>query len=128
MPRHAFLAVAAKYRQARDHVVTGLEVRDLRADFLDDAGGLVAEDRGRLPEVQPVHEMKIAMAYAAGDRAHDDFARFGFVDIDLLDREWLLGAMEDGGFHLDCSLSANSISRGASQLNIRTVRTTSPAF
>src|SRR5208282_2315927 len=107
MPRHAFLAVAAKYRQARDHVVTGLEVRDLRADLLDDAGGLVAEDRGGRPHVQPVHEMKIAVAYAAGDRAHGDFARFGFVDIDLLDREWLAGPVEDGSFHLDCSFSAN---------------------
>jgi hypothetical protein len=63
----------------------------------------VAEDRGRRPKVQPVHEMKIAMAYAAGDRAHDDFARFGFVDIDLLDGEWLTGTVEDSSFHLDCS-------------------------
>ena len=103
MARHAFLAVAAKDRQACDHVIAGLQVRDLRADFLDDAGGLVAEHRGRRPHVEAVDEMEIAVADAAGDGAHDDFALFGLVDIDLLDREWLTGTVEDSSFHLDCS-------------------------
>src|SRR5260370_42566213 len=99
MAGHAFFAVAAEYRQACDDVVAGLEVGDLRADFLDDAGGLVAEDGGGRPHVQAVDEMEIAMAYAAGDREHNDFALFGFVDIDLLDGEWLTGTVEDRTFH-----------------------------
>jgi hypothetical protein len=43
--------------------------------------------------------MEIAVAYAARDGAHDDFALFGFVDIDLLDGEWLTGTVEDSSFH-----------------------------
>jgi hypothetical protein len=84
-------------------VIAGLEVGDLRADFLDDAGGLVTENRGGRPHVEAVDEMEIAVAHAAGDGAHDDLALFGFVDIDLLDREWLTGTVEDSSFHLDCS-------------------------
>ena len=47
--------------------------------------------------------MQIAVADAAGDGAHEDFALAGFVDIDLLDGEWLTGTVEDSSFHLDCS-------------------------
>src|SRR5271168_1806251 len=72
--------------------------------------------------------MKIAVAHAAGDGAHDYFALFGLVDIDLLDGEWLTGTVEDSSFHLDCSLISIFVLRDAIQLNIRTVRATSPAF
>src|SRR5580704_2488396 len=111
MPGHAFLAVAAEDRQAGDDVIAGFEVGNLRADFLDDAGSLVAEDRGRRPHVESVHEMEIAVADAAGDGAHNDFALFGFVDIYLLDREWLAGTVEDSSFHLDCSFFSFSDQR-----------------
>ena len=104
MTRHAVLAVAAKYRQAGDYVIAGLEVGNLRADFFDDAGGLVAEHGGRRPHVEAVDEMEIAVAHAAGDGAHDDFALFGFVDFDLLDGEWLTGTVEDSSFHFDLLL------------------------
>src|ERR1700751_2939836 len=100
MAGHAFFAVAAEDREACDDVIAGLQVRDLRADFLDDAGRLVAEDGGGGPHVEAVDEMEIAVAYAAGDGADHDFALFGFVDIDLLDGEWLTGTVEDSSFHL----------------------------
>ena len=43
----AVVAVPAEHRQTGDDVVARLELADLEADLLDDAGGLVAEDGGR---------------------------------------------------------------------------------
>src|SRR5258708_38978868 len=58
MPRHALLAIAAENREARDYVIARLQVRDLRADFLDDAGRLVPEHRWRWPHVEAVDEVE----------------------------------------------------------------------
>ena len=44
--RVAVLAGAAEHRQAGDDVIAFLDVAHFRADFLDDAGGLVAEHDG----------------------------------------------------------------------------------
>ena len=95
MARHALLAVAAEHRQAADHVVARLHVGDLFADFLDDAGGLVAEHRGRGVGVEAVDEMQVAVAYAAGDGFDQDFAVLRFVEFDVLDTERQLGPVEN---------------------------------
>ena len=80
-------------------MVAGLHVGDLLADFLDDAGRLVSEDRGRGARIKSVDEMEIAVAYAAMRRLDEDFAVLRLVDLDVLDGQRLIGAMEDGGFH-----------------------------
>src|SRR4029077_4180866 len=98
-PRHALLAVSAENREASDHVIAGLQIRDLAADFLDDAGSLMPKHRGRRPHVKSVDEVQVAVAYAARYCANDNFALLGFVDIDLFDCQRLIGSMENCGFH-----------------------------
>ena len=80
-------------------MIAGLHVGHLFADFLDDAGGLVAEHGGRGIRIEAVDEMEIAVAYAAGDGFDQDFAVLGFVEFDVLDTERQLGPVENGGFH-----------------------------
>ena len=86
-------------------MIAGLHVGHLFADFLDDAGGLVAEHGGRGIRVEAVDEMGIAVAYAAGDGFDQDFAVLGLVELDVLDTEGHVGPVENCGFHPECSLS-----------------------
>src|SRR5207247_8128283 len=95
----AVRAVAAEDRQAGDHVIAGLDLGHVRTDGLDDAGGLVAEDRGGRELIVAVDEVKVAVAHAAGDRADEHLAADGLRDVDVLDGERLLGTVEHGGFH-----------------------------
>ena len=78
----------------------GLNSVTCGADRLDDAGRLVAEDGGRRERVEAVDEVQVAVADAAGDGAHEHLAPDGLVDVDVLDRERLVGAVEHGGFHV----------------------------
>src|SRR4029453_16492379 len=95
----AVRAVAAEDRETGDDVVAALELGHVRADRFDNAGGLVAEDRGGRELIIAVDEVQVAMAHATGDRAHEDLALDGLRDLDVLDGEWLLGTVEHGGFH-----------------------------
>jgi hypothetical protein len=85
--------------QTGDHVITGLELRHVRSDGLDDAGGLVAQDRGGRELIVAVDEVQVAVAHAAGDRAHEHLAADGLRDLDVLDRQGLVGTVENCGFH-----------------------------
>jgi hypothetical protein len=64
--REAELTVSAEHGETRDHVVPGLDVRDLVADLLHDAGGLMAEDNGRRCPELPLEEVQIAVAQPGG--------------------------------------------------------------
>jgi hypothetical protein len=96
----AIVALAAEDGEAGDDVVSRLEFRDLEPDRLDDPGRLVAEDGGRRKRVVPVDEVQIAVTHAGGDRAHEHLAPEGLVDVDILDGQQLVGAVEDGSFHV----------------------------
>ena len=91
--------MTAEDGEAGDDVVTGLHVGDVLAHGFDDAGGFVAENRGRHHRVEAVDEVEVAVADATGDGANEDFVRHGLVDFDLFDGQGLVGAMENGGFH-----------------------------
>jgi hypothetical protein len=93
------LAGAAEDGEAADDVIARLNVGDLVADGLDDAGGLVAEDGGGGMRVGALYEVEVAVADAAGGGADDDLVGDRLVELDVLDREGLLGAVEEGGFH-----------------------------
>src|SRR5206468_11230490 len=93
----AVRTVSTEDRQTGDHVIAGLELGHVRADRLDDAGGLVAEDRGRRKRVVPVDEVQVAVAHTARDRAHEYLTSDWLGDLDVLDRERLVGTVEDGG-------------------------------
>ena len=99
-PGEAELAVAAEHREARDHVVAGLELRHVRADRLDEARRLVPQDGRRRKRVVAVDEMQVGMADTARHRAHQHLAPEGLGDVDLLDGQRLLGTVEDRGFHV----------------------------
>ncbi len=81
-------------------MIAGLHVGDLLADLLDDARGLVPEDRRRGPHVEAVDEMEVAVAYAARDDFDANLAILRLVDIDILDFQRLIGSVEDCCFHL----------------------------
>ena len=95
----AHIAVAAEDRQAADDVIARLDVGHFLADLLNDAGGLVAEDGGRREHPQTLDEVQVGVADAAGDGADEYLAAAGLIDVDVVDLEWLAGAVEDGGFH-----------------------------
>jgi hypothetical protein len=87
LPATAEVALAAEHRQAGDDVVAGLDVGDVAADGLDDAGRLVAEDRGRRVRVLALHEVEVAVAAAGGAGLDEHLARSRLVDLDLVDDE-----------------------------------------
>ena len=80
-------------------MIAGLHVRHLIANRLDDAGSLVPKDGGCGHGVEPIDEVEVAVADAAGDGAHEDLARHRLIDLHFLDRERLVRRVEDCGFH-----------------------------
>src|SRR5260370_25741665 len=101
MAGHAFRAVSAENRETRDHMVARLDIAHRLADFLDNSRRLVAEHRGGRMSVVAVDEMKVAVAYAAGDRPQQHLAILRLVHIDIFDSERLLWARKHGGFPRD---------------------------
>jgi hypothetical protein len=99
LPGQALVALAAVDGEAGDHVVARLDVGHVRADRLDDTRGLVAEDGGRGEGVVAVDEVQVAVADAGADGADEHLVGERLVDLHLFDRERLLRAVEDGGFH-----------------------------
>ena len=82
-----------------DYVVARLEVSHSRANFLDHPCRLVAENcRGRMG-IQSVHEMQITMAYAGRGGADQDFMFARIVDINLFNRQGLMGTTKNCRFH-----------------------------
>ncbi len=96
----------------------GLNSVDLRADRLDDAGRLVAEDRRRRERVVAVDEVQVAVADAAGDGAHEHLAPDGLLDLDVLDRQGLVGTVEDGGFHGELLSSEGTLRHTTPDVNV----------
>src|SRR5216683_7817016 len=97
MAGHTFRAISAENRETRDHMVARLDIADRLADFLDDSRRLVAEHRGGRMGVVAVDEMKVAVAYAAGNGPQQHLAILRPVDIDIFDSERLLWPMKHGG-------------------------------
>src|ERR1700722_12197849 len=108
----ALRAVAAINRGAGDDVIARLNGRDLTADSLNDASGLVAENRRGLGRQGAVQNMQIAVADAAGDGANKDLARAGLIDLDVFDCKGLFEGAKNGGFHVrispGCGANGNS--------------------
>ena len=98
--RQALLAVAAEHRQAGDDVVAGLDVGDVGADLLDDAGRLVAEHGGQRVRVQPLDEVQVGVAQPGAGRAHQHLARSWLAQADILDDQRLVHFVQDGGLHV----------------------------
>jgi len=99
MAGQALLARPAEHREARDHMIAGLHVRHQLADLLDDPGGLMSEHGRRGIWVQPIDEVEVAVADTRRRRVHEHFARHRLIDVNLLDREWLMRPVENGSFH-----------------------------
>ena len=80
-------------------MVSRLEISNGLANLLDNARGLVAEHRWCGMPIETLDEMKIAVAHTGRDGFDQNFAIAWLVDIDLFDRERLIRAVEDCGFH-----------------------------
>ena len=97
--REAVAARAAEPADARDHVIAGLHVRDLRPDGLDDPGRLVPEDRGHGARVLALHEVEIGVAQTRRGRLHEDLVRADGADLHVVDDQLTRDVLEHGSFH-----------------------------
>ena len=80
-------------------MIAGLHVRDLRADGLDDAGRLVAEDGGHRVRVLALHEVEVGMAQSRGSGLHQHLVRTHRADLDVVDDQLAGDGFENGSFH-----------------------------
>src|SRR4051794_12191389 len=81
-------------------MVTDREVADIRADRLDDARALVAEDRRRIARrVGARRGVHVGVADAAGLQPDEHLAGLRLGEIDLLDHERRAELLQDGGSH-----------------------------
>ena len=93
--------------EAHDHVVSGLQLRDLRAHLLDDAGAFVSVDSGEWSGNGLFPRNQVGMADADADYPHDHLVGPRLIELDLLDHEWT------GLLSHDCRLDVH---RGCSSL------------
>ena len=126
-PDRQNLQVPQNTREARDHVIAGPHVADLLAHLFHDAGRLVAEHARRRHRQRALEHVQIAVADAAGARAHEHLARPGARELDVLDRERGLVRAHHGGLHVHL-LDESRVDARASQYSRvdtagRTVRT-----
>ena len=95
----AGVAVAAGDDKGDDNAVADLDVANLVADFLDDAGGLVTEDGRAGHGVLALHEVEVGVADAGGAGADEHLVGAGLVDVDIFDDEGLVDPVHDCGLH-----------------------------
>ena len=98
--------MSATRHEHHDDVIADLEIVHARSEFLDDAGGFVAEHHRRRPRTVAVDHGKVGVAQAGRADLHHHLAVAGIVELELFDRKrlrflvWRLGAhlVENGGF------------------------------
>jgi hypothetical protein len=80
------LAGAAWHRPYQQHLVAGRNVRDVLADHIDHARGLVTEQhRERRPPVPVLDRPEVGVAHTVGDDPHQHLARAWIIHKDRLD-------------------------------------------
>ena len=115
----AAFALAAFGRVERDHVVAGLDRGDACSHLADDAGTLVAEDRGEDPlAVQAVERIGVGVTNPRRLDFDKDFTGLGPFQIEFDDLKRLLCLKRDSGacLHLGlllCSSTPQNISSSA---------------
>ena len=77
--------MAATGHEHQRHGVAALQVGDAGADFLDDAGGLVAQRHGHRPRPVAIDDGQVGMAQAGRGNPDQHFVRAGAGEIDGLD-------------------------------------------
>src|ERR1700682_4204363 len=60
-------------------------------------------DRGPAKRIETLDEMQIAVADPGCGSAHQDLVLLRIIDVDLLDRQRLIGGMKYGGLHMMCA-------------------------
>ena len=80
-------------------MITGRQIADRGTNLLDHAGRFMSEHRGSMERIQPLNEMKIAVAHASRGGPHHHLMLARFVEVDVFDLERLLGTVEYGSFH-----------------------------
>ena len=103
----AVMAGTAAADQGDDDMVTRDDVGHPGADRLDDAGGLVAIDRGQRSAPAALHVGDVAVADGAGGDLDRDLANLRRVEPRLLDRQRRPELAADRNLHDDLSPSAD---------------------
>ena len=80
-------------------MVAGLQVGHQITHLLHNARGLVAQDGRRDHGVQPLHEVEVAVADAAGNGADHNLPGHGPVYVHLINCQGRVDGMKYGGFH-----------------------------
>lgn len=83
--------------QKRNHMVADLELADTSADFDHHPRSLVAQQRGELPRQLAFEHMQIGMSQAGAFDLHQHLTCSGSLQLQGLDDERLIGAVNDGG-------------------------------
>ena len=108
----AAFALAAFGRVERDHMVARLDRGDARTDLADDAGALMAEDRGENSfAVETVERIGVGVADAGRLDLDQDFAGLRTFQIELDDLKRLLRLERDCGacLHLILLLRSSTL-------------------
>src|SRR5262249_47440998 len=90
-------AGAAVRHPVEDDVVAGLDALDARADLLDDARPLVAEDAGQWHRQVTGDRVQIAVTHAARAEANEDLSLPWIADRERLDGERFVWGVQDRG-------------------------------
>ena len=80
-------------------MVARLEVSDVLAHCLDDAGRFMTQHDGHRRGVRPLDEVQVAVAQAGRSGSNQHLAALGLVDRDVLDGHRLAGGVKNCSFH-----------------------------
>src|ERR1700733_1593249 len=108
----AAFALAAFGRVERDHMVAGLDRGNARAHFPDNAGALMAEDRGEDSlAVQAIQRIGVGVADSRRLDLDEDFASLWTIQVELDDLKRLLRFERDCGacLHLILLLRSSTL-------------------
>ncbi len=81
-------------------MIAGFEIGDGLTHLLDYAGRLMAQNCRRRMRIQTFDKMQVAVADAAGRGPHQHLVFLRLVDLDLFDRQRLMGSVKDSGSHI----------------------------
>ena len=79
------------------------------SDGLDDTRALMPQHCWRRSCLRTMHDMQITMADAAGRQANQNFATFGFLNVDTLHYKLGRGRFENGSLHHFSFLSLRQV-------------------
>src|ERR1700761_8075682 len=78
-------------------MIADMDVTNVRADFLDDTGGLMAKDHRQRIAQRAIDDFEVSVAQSRHANAHDDIGGGWGGGGNLFDRERLAGLVQNSG-------------------------------